>query len=265
MSKPETAEQRLGIAIQSLRSPDFEANLCGWLSTHINVDDTTVLVYSARRAPRVLFARAARPEVHAFLESDYVTGAYVLDPFYILFRQRIAEDLYRLRDISPDNFHRSEYFLKYYHRTTVIDEVSFVTWPTENICVQISLGRDAASDRAFSTADLRGMRQIVPIVTALACQAWGHLHNAAAPDARDLPSELKLRLREIRDISLSARQAEIALLILRGHSSVSIGLTLGISEQTVKVFRKQLYRKCGISSQVELFSLILPLLQQIGP
>ena len=63
-------------------------------------------------------------------------------------------------------------------------------------------------------------------------------------------------------VGLSRRQAEVALMILRGHSSVSIGLGLGISPQTVKVFRKQLYRKCGISSQAELFTLLLPLLGQ---
>ncbi|MDC3055575.1 hypothetical protein OA068_01175 [Paracoccaceae bacterium] len=39
-----------------------------------------------------------------------------------------------------------------------------------------------------------------------------------------------------------------------------MGLRLGISQQTVKVFRKQLYRKCSISSQAELFALITPLL-----
>jgi DNA-binding NarL/FixJ family response regulator len=52
----------------------------------------------------------------------------------------------------------------------------------------------------------------------------------------------------------------VALLILRGHSTPSIGLRLGVSPQTVKVFRKQLYQRCGISSQAELFSLMLPLL-----
>ena len=68
-----------------------------------------------------------------------------------------------------------------------------------------------------------------------------------------------------RQRSLSAEsQAEVALLILRGHSSVSIGLRLGISPQTVKVFRKQLYRKCGISSQAELFALLVPLLGPPG-
>ena len=40
----------------------------------------------------------------------------------------------------------------------------------------------------------------------------------------------------------------------------SIALKLGVSPQTVKVFRKQLYQRCGISSQAELFSLMLPLL-----
>ena len=48
--------------------------------------------------------------------------------------------------------------------------------------------------------------------------------------------------------------------MLKGNSSVSIGLKLGVSPQTVKVFRKQLYRKCDISSQAELFTMLLPLL-----
>ena len=52
----------------------------------------------------------------------------------------------------------------------------------------------------------------------------------------------------------------MALLILRGHSTVSIALRLGISPQTVKVLRRQLYRKCAISSQAELFALMFPLL-----
>jgi DNA-binding CsgD family transcriptional regulator len=53
----------------------------------------------------------------------------------------------------------------------------------------------------------------------------------------------------------------VALMILRGHSSMSIGLRLGVSAQTVKVFRKQLYARCGISSQAELFALMMPLLK----
>ena len=71
-------------------------------------------------------------------------------------------------------------------------------------------------------------------------------------------------LKDETRISLSPRQAEVALLILRGNSSVSIGLRLGVSPQTVKVFRKQLYRKCEISSQAELFNMLLPLLNTLS-
>ncbi|MFD1807210.1 helix-turn-helix transcriptional regulator [Gemmobacter lanyuensis] len=68
-------------------------------------------------------------------------------------------------------------------------------------------------------------------------------------------------------IRLSRRQAEVALLILRGHSTQSIGLRLNLSPQTIKVFRKQLYAKCGLTSQAELFALMVPLLKatQRGP
>ena len=51
----------------------------------------------------------------------------------------------------------------------------------------------------------------------------------------------------------------MALYILRGHSSLSIGLNLDVSPETIKVFRRQLYARCGISSQAELFALLMPM------
>jgi DNA-binding NarL/FixJ family response regulator len=42
---------------------------------------------------------------------------------------------------------------------------------------------------------------------------------------------------------------------------VSIGLRLAVSPQTVKVFRRQLYARCAIATQAELFALMLPLLK----
>ena len=74
------------------------------------------------------------------------------------------------------------------------------------------------------------------------------------------PERLRRVLAENHAIRLSQRQAQVALLILQGHSSVSIGLRLGVSAQTVKVFRRQIHARCGISSQAELFALLLPLL-----
>ena len=70
-------------------------------------------------------------------------------------------------------------------------------------------------------------------------------------------------MKEQHGISLSPRQAEVALYILQGHSSLSISLNLNISKETVKVFRKQLYSKCNISSQAELFALLMPIFSML--
>jgi DNA-binding CsgD family transcriptional regulator len=82
----------------------------------------------------------------------------------------------------------------------------------------------------------------------------------APQPVEDTPANLAAAAEERLGIALSPRQAQVALLILKGHSTLSIGLNLGLSPQTVKVFRKQLYARCGISSQAELFALMLPLL-----
>jgi DNA-binding CsgD family transcriptional regulator len=82
--------------------------------------------------------------------------------------------------------------------------------------------------------------------------------------ARSLTETLIGAMKLRHSVVLSQRQAEVALMILQGHSSPSIGLHLNISPQTVKVFRKQLYSRCGLSSQAELFALMMPLLERPG-
>ena len=53
------------------------------------------------------------------------------------------------------------------------------------------------------------------------------------------------------------REKAIIELVLQGHSSESIGLRLGVATGTVKVHRRNIYRKLKISSQAQLMSLYL--------
>jgi DNA-binding CsgD family transcriptional regulator len=52
--------------------------------------------------------------------------------------------------------------------------------------------------------------------------------------------------------SLTAREQQIADLVARGYSNVNVGARLGISEQTVGVHLRRIYRKLGVHSRVEL-------------
>ena len=52
-------------------------------------------------------------------------------------------------------------------------------------------------------------------------------------------------------------------MVLRGHSSNSIGRQFQITTGTVKIHRKNIYAKLGISSQSELFSHFISFLSGI--
>lgn len=260
MELPNSAERHLGRAIAALGTDRFDHALFEWLNRCFEIDNTTMLAYFQTRVPEIMFTHAVERRVHEKLHSDYVPGAYLLDPFHALHVDNAAPGLYRLKDIAPDQFQRNEYYAAYYRRTTLIDEMAYVGYPADGVSVQICLGRDKTSGQRFSARDIQKAERIAPIVCGLIEQQWSGLQSTGDYRNEDVAGHLIAALEEEHGVVLSPRQAEVALLILRGHSSVSIGLRLGISPQTVKVFRKQLYRRCGISSQAELFSLLMPLL-----
>ncbi|MGQ7843094.1 helix-turn-helix domain-containing protein [Granulosicoccus sp. 3-233] len=251
-----TTHEHLAVAIEALGTPSFSELLYAWLCRCLEIDNGTILAYYQTGKPDVFFSHSRVREVHEHMEGDYLSGIYLLDPFHDLHVNKSAPGLYRLRDCAPDSFRRNEYHAKYYSGTTMTDEACFhVALPT-GVSVQVCLGRDKSSGSSFSARDLNTARNLSSIVCSLMTVQWKHLTSSGDYTDETLLHHLQAQLKEHRGISLSKRQCEVALLILRGHSTISIGLCLEISPQTVKVFRKQLYRKCSISSQAELFSLM---------
>lgn len=260
-SFPNGAEVLLAEVITRIGSDGFGPALWEFLRALVQPDSLVVLAYRDAGPPTALYRVFADPRVFASLDRAYLAGAYRLDPFYDMHLHRAIEGAYRLRDVAPDAFLRSRYFVEYYEETTLIDEIAFVVWPAPGVSLNLSLGRDAASGKPFTAAEIEACRRLAPVVAALAKAQWRDIGAGAGP-VEDTPALLAAAAQARHGIALSPRQAEVALLILRGHSSVSIGLRLGLSAQTVKVFRKQLYRRCAISSQAELFALMLPLLRE---
>ena len=256
----EESEILLARTIKSLNEDQFAQNLNLWLRALVHQDNTTILTYFRDQTPRLLMTDAETSEVHRNMESVYLRGAYLLDPFYELHHSGAEAGLYRISEIAPDQFNRNRYFNDYYRRTTLIDEIAFVVWPSPEIGVHVCLGRDERSGQKFSSRERLAAKQVSPIVEALVCANWAKL-RFGSDDCKERVVDRMIRLiAETQDINLTNRQAEVALLVLQGHSSTSIGLRLGISPQTVKVFRKQLYKRCEVSSQAELFGLMLPIL-----
>jgi DNA-binding CsgD family transcriptional regulator len=59
------------------------------------------------------------------------------------------------------------------------------------------------------------------------------------------------------DARLSVREIETARLILQGFSSKAIAQHMGISPETVKVHRRNVYHKLNVTGHGELFALVL--------
>ena len=259
-----TKEALLATAIASLNTNDFPKRLNAWLQICLPYDNITILAYFQNQPPVPMMFISHQPKVHENIDHIYLAGAYLLDPFYDLHINNAPAGVYRLSDIAPDNFRRNQYFLEYYRNTTMVDEIAFISYPSPGISLHVCLGRDSNSNKRFTMRELANAHRIAPLVTALTCAHWKDLMAEGEMAEGEFVASLIRATNHVHGISLSPRQAEVAMLVLQGHSSVSIGLRLGISYQTVKVFRKQLYRKCNISSQAELFNLMLPILGSLS-
>jgi len=231
-----------------------------------------VLMISGKVSNTASEAKKWPRRVHARLDSAYPEGAYLLDPFHQLHLDAAPDGIYRLQDIAPDHFTRGEYFLTYYVGTTRTDEIAYLVAPAAGVSVTLCLGRDASSARRFSVRNLAQASRIAPICLSLMRRHWAALRAerdtnprpgagpAPEPDSAPIPERLRRNVGARLAIDLTPRQADVAVLILKGHSTASIALRLALSPQTIKVFRKQLYHRCTISSQAELFSPLLPML-----
>lgn len=250
----------LASTIKSLNTEGFARDLNRWLRTLVNHDNTTILAYFQDQIPLLLMTDAITLDVHRHMKNVYLAGAYLLDPFYEIHQSQKVAGMYHIWDIAPDQFIRNQYFIEYYRRTTIIDEIGFVVWLSAKKSIHVCLGRDIRSNQRFSKRERAEALKAFPVIEALVNSHWTNLRFGSDKGQESLTQRMVRLVAQVHGIKLTGRQAEVALLVLKGHSSNSIGLRLGISTQTVKVFRKQLYKRCEVSSQAELFNLMLPVL-----
>ena len=253
----------LGATIGAIGKPDFYPAMAHFLRRCITYDNVIVIVFQGTATPSVLYREIHGPDVFNYLDEQYLPAAYLLDPIYHYHLKRGVAGLYRLLDVAPDQFRRSRYYKWYYGKIGITDEISVILPWGDNATLTISMGKDVSSDQLFTPKAEENLRRYESVIMALLKAHWAAQETLAPTriEARSITDSLIAAMRALHNVTLSRRQAEVALLILQGHSSPSIGLHLDISPQTVKVFRKQLYGKCNLSSQAELFALMMPLLE----
>jgi DNA-binding CsgD family transcriptional regulator len=235
-------------AVQTAGSAHFWDALTKSISSIVENHGIVVFRYIGGSEPALIFSNFnAQVSRGAFRE--YRTRAYLLDPMYLAFQERRTGGTYLLRDLTADRFFHSEYYRTYYAQTGVADELSLFCWIDADDLIMISLVRSRQSP-AFPAAVVRFLKRICTLI----CSLVGR-HVSLVPATQMPKAETALRIGG--DDVLTQRESDIANLILRGHSSPSMALILGISVETIKVHRRHIYQKLAISSQAELFALAM--------
>lgn len=213
----------------------------------------------------IAFHKDARPDVlHHTLEpagrkhyiERYLDGPYLLDPLYQLALRSRNPTLVRFRDELPDRFRASEYYRQYCERTHLLDEMDYIVPVDRQTTVVLVIGRRT---RMFNKSALHRLELIEPLVQASIQRIW-HAWVARSGDGRSR-DEVHRRLTDCFEnfgkSVLTRRERQISQLLLRGHSSKSVARELNIAPGTVMVHKRNLFAKLGISSQYELFSLLI--------
>jgi DNA-binding CsgD family transcriptional regulator len=256
-------DEELANAIMALATPELPQYFSRLVKCLAAFDNLIIIAYHGEHRPAVLYREYTDPVVYLPMDSQYLGGAYLLDPFYREHLRGGVQGIRRLMDVAPDHFRRTHYYKNYYKQTTLLDEVAVFANITENVTLTACLGRDCSSGKPFNKRELLALRQNELTLVALLKTHWQNYRFHGDNEPTPLVERLREALEQESGIRLSPRQAEVALFILRGHSSLSISLHLDVSLQTVKVFRRQLYAKSNISSQAELFAMLMPLFARL--
>jgi DNA-binding CsgD family transcriptional regulator len=193
----------------------------------------------------------------------YLAGPYLLDPLYQLALRTTKPGLYRFREELPDRFRASEYYKQYCERTHLLDEMDFLLPVTRDTTLALVIGKRT---RMFSKAEIGRLALTAPIIRASMQRIWQDWAVIAGHNHIDDPVHKRLTecFERFGEDVLTEREQQVSQLLLRGHSSKSIARELKIAPGTVMVHKRNLFAKLGISSQFELFSLLLTELET-GP
>jgi DNA-binding CsgD family transcriptional regulator len=211
--------------------------------------------YRGAARPLALFDDFPKDRWQVFV-GEYQDGPYLLDPFFLACGKPLATGLMRIRDLAPDRFYQGEYFRNYYVQTGLSEEIGYFIRLPGDVTVVLSLMR---AERAFSGREFRALSAVSPVVGAAIRLHWADLHHRfstgpEAPEVKHAAGDLRRAFANFGLAVLTPRERDVVEYTLKGHSAEATGLIMGIAPGTVRVHRRNIYVKLGISSQGELFA-----------
>ena len=240
-------------ATEQLGEPGFAETLCEGIKGLVEADDTSLIYYRDSGAPVIEYTQPPNRMGKTTLDR-YVTGPFLLDPFYRAAEVEGRSGVFRLATLAPKGFKESEYFRAWYHECGFQDECGLLI-QLKHGSINLALGL-TVERRKFSKRNVARLQTVFPAIESLIKHHWRDPEPAPAGQLA-FRQKLQEALGAFGTSLLSPREREVIELVLLGHSTRLIAEKLGISTETVKLHRKHAYAKLDIRSQAELFYLFV--------
>lgn len=242
-----TVNDIIAVIIDNIGDSNFIPILAQQLRKVVNCDSLVVMQYSDQTLPDVIHDEIRELSYRAF-KDIYLKGAYLLSPLYIGHRQR-RYGAFSFAELIPEGFYQSEYYLGYYSKCGLTDQLIFLIKLDDEQTLAISLGLLSGQ---YTKEQQRLFTNLTTLINALVNKHWQL--KQLAPE-QTLQSQLQQCFDLFASSVLTKREQAVVQTLMQGHSSKSAAKALNISVDTERSYRKSAYAKLEVSSQSELFNL----------
>jgi len=236
-------------AVLAIGRPDFPKVLIDTLRRQAEVGHCMVFALSRAGAARCLLDAGNIP-IGGDLGAAYAGQFHESDPNRDALFEAEGSAPIVLPQFAP-RMYGARYRKIFFQDSGIVDKCATAIW-TGDTCFYVNFYRIAAQGR-FSAAQRERLETIAP---AIAASVARHFQEAGTPDQ----SLAALFATRPPLSALTPREQEVCRRILAGFSSEAISQALRISLHSTLTYRKRAYERLGISSQNELFAIVLRLL-----
>jgi DNA-binding CsgD family transcriptional regulator len=234
----------------------FEESLLSMAHNAARCTHLTAFSYSlsgaSARSPRVLIAvNHGSSPIARRLADTYIRKYWNLDPANAVLDRELRDRRSATLRLQSHEIENIDYRRDCYRTVGLIDRFSLIK-VLGNEVVRINFYRRALSGR-FNEADL----SVLATVADLAITAIGKHEALCSPRSTAAQYDRYCRQLSLGAPCLSSRECQVCALIVLGLRSEGIAHELGLSVNTILSHRRRAYAKLKISSQNELFHMLL--------
>jgi DNA-binding CsgD family transcriptional regulator len=247
-----SAHATFAAPVASLGTLAFASELLAALNHSVPVDHVCLMRFADRSRPPVLESASWRGgDRVGEVQQAYLGGLYRHDPNLALGAQAGVAVHHLRRDDIANETYRATCF----QRAGLLERLT--VGATDAGCmIALNLYRLEATG-PFTPEQLRAVNALAPLLAALAGKHVAVLGmGLRSRDRGDRIDALSARLHAASG-ALTPRERTVLARALTGMTSQGIALDLGLALSTVLTYRKRAYARLGVSSQAELFALMI--------